>query len=184
LIFKIYQFAGNNAVQMSFSPEPQPTERNRMERNRQANGSDEMSVKLPDAGALMEAQRAATENAARMTNAACHYAMSVNKSWLELWDAHLDQYLELPKRFAHAQTDFLQQAFGHYQESMQKLGSVATKATQDVQSAVRETQGAAERVANELQSDARESGGGNRPKEAQKHSGEQHREGSYQPGGH
>jgi hypothetical protein len=91
-----------------------------MDRNRQTNGSEEMSVKLPDAGALMEAQRAATENASRIANAACHYAMSVNKSWLALWDTHLDQYLELPKRFVNAQTDLIEQVFSHYQESMQK----------------------------------------------------------------
>ena len=126
----------------------------------------------------MEAQRAATENASRIANAACHYAMSVNKSWLELWDTHLDQYLELPKRFVNAQTDLIEQVFSHYQESMQKLGSVATKATQDVQSAVRETQGAADRVANQLQSDAKEIGWGNHTKEAQNHSGEQHSEGA------
>jgi hypothetical protein len=155
-----------------------------MDRNRQTNGSDEVSVKLPDPGSLMEAQRAATENASRIANAACHYAVAVNKSWLELWDTHLDQYLELPKRLAHAQTDLIQRAFGHYQESMQKLGSVATKATQDVQSAVGETQGAADRVADQLQSDAKEIGWGNRPKEVQKHSGEQHREGAQQPAGH
>ena len=155
-----------------------------MDRNRQTNGSDEMSVQLPDAGALMEAQRAATENASRIANAACHYAISVNKNWLELWRVYLDQYLELPKRFAHAQTDFIREAFGHYQESMQKLGSVTTKATQDVQSEVRETQGAADRVANQLQSDAKEIGWGNRPKEAQKNSGEPHREGAQQAGGH
>ena len=76
-----------------------------MQRNRETNGADEMSVKLPDAGALMEAQRAATENATRMANAACHYAVSVNRAWLDLWDSRIDDYLELPKRFVNAQTD-------------------------------------------------------------------------------
>ncbi len=134
----------------------------------------------------MEAQRAATENASRMTNAACHYAMSVNRTWLDLWDSHLDDYLELPKRFLDAQTDLMEQAFDHYQESMRKLGSLATKATQDVQSAVHETQSAGERVAGQLQSDAKDAGWGNRPKEAQKHGGggEQHREGAQPQGAH
>ncbi len=154
-----------------------------MDRNWHTEGSDEMSAKLPDAGALMEAQRLATENASRFANAACHYAESLNKHWLEFWDTHLDQYVELRKSLAHAQNDFIQQAFGQYQESLQKLGSVATRATQDVQLATRETQGAADRVADQFQSDAKEMGWGNRSKEVQK-SGEQHREGSQQSGAH
>jgi len=155
-----------------------------MQRNRETNGADEMTAKLPDARAFLEAQRAATENATRMANAACHYALSINRSWLDLWDSRINDYLDFPKRFVNAQTELIEQAFGHYQESIQKLDSVATKATQDVQSAVRETQGAADRVANQLQSDAKDIGWRNRPKEAQKHSGEQHREGAQQPAGH
>ena len=51
-----------------------------------------------------EAQRAATENAARMANAACRYALSFNRGWLDLWDSYLDDYLDPPKRFVNAQT--------------------------------------------------------------------------------
>jgi len=64
----------------------------------------------------MEAQRAATENATRMTNAAYHYALSVNRAWIDLWDSRVDDYLELPKRFVDAQTDFIERAFDHDQE--------------------------------------------------------------------
>jgi len=145
-----------------------------MQRNRETNSTDEMSPKFPDAGALISVQRAATENATRMANAACHYALSVNHAWLELWDSNLDDYLELPKRFVNAQTDFIERAFDHYQESMQKLGSLATKATREAQSAAMETQAAAERSARQFQSDAKEMGG-NRPKENPMHGGGEHR---------
>ena len=94
-----------------------------MQRNRETNSADEMRAKLPDAGALISVQRAATENATRMANAACHYALSVNHAWLELWDSHLDDYLELPKRFVNAQTDLHRASFrslsGKYAETGQ-----------------------------------------------------------------
>jgi prefoldin subunit 5 len=57
--------------------------------------------------------------------------------------------VELPKRFVDAQTDFVKQAVDHYRESLQKLGDLATKATQHAQSAVKETQAAGERVARQ-----------------------------------
>jgi hypothetical protein len=109
-----------------------------MQKHREANGAEEVRVTLPNGGALMGARRAVTENATRIANAAIHYALSVNKAWIELWGNRLDEYLELPKRFVNAQTDFVEQAVDHYQESLQKLGDLTTKATQDAQSAVRE----------------------------------------------
>ncbi|MGB9164831.1 MAG: hypothetical protein WCC41_10315 [Rhodomicrobium sp.] len=66
-----------------------------------------------------------------MANAACHYALFLNRGWLDLWDSYLDVYLDAPKRFVNAQTACIEQAFDHYQESMQQLGSLATKATRD-----------------------------------------------------
>ena len=90
-----------------------------MERNRETNGAEEITAKLPDAGALMDAQRAATENATRIANAAGHYALSLNRAWLDLWDSHLNDYLEFPKRFVNVQTDLIEQTFDHYQESLQ-----------------------------------------------------------------
>ena len=98
----------------------------------------------------MEAQRAATENATRMANAAYHYALSVNRAWLDLWESRVDDYLELPKRLVNAQTDFIEQAFHHYREGMEKLGTLATKAMSDAQSAVRETEAAGERAARQF----------------------------------
>ena len=113
---------------------------------------------MPDAGTLLEFQRAATENATRMANAACHYALSLNRASLDLWGSRLDECLDLPKRFVKAQTDFIEQAFDHYQESMQQLGSLATKATRDAQSAVRETEAAGDRAAPRFQSETKEMG--------------------------
>ena len=49
-----------------------------------------------------------------MANAACHYALFLNRGWLDLWDSYLDVYLDAPKRFADAQTAFIEQAFHHY----------------------------------------------------------------------
>ncbi len=132
-----------------------------MQKHREANGAEEVRVTLPNGGALMEAQRAATENATRIANAACHYTLSVNKAWIELWGNRLNEYLELPKRFVNAQTDFVEQAVDHYQESLQKLGDLATKATQHAQSAVKETQAAGERVARQFQSELKDMGRGN-----------------------
>ena len=99
-----------------------------------------MTAKLSDAGMLLAAQRAATKNAARMANAACHYAVSLNRGWLNLWDSYLDDYLDPPKHFVNAQTAFIEQAFDHYQESVQQLGSLAAKATRNAQSAVNATE--------------------------------------------
>ncbi len=156
-----------------------------MQKNRETYGSDEVSATMPNAGALVEAQRAAAENATRIANAACHYALSVNRAWIDLWESRLDDYLELPKRFMNAQTEFMEQAFDHYQESIQKLGSLTTKASHDAQTAVRETQAAGERVARQFQSDAKETGWGNRPKENPMQGGAEHRrDGEQQPGAH
>lgn len=142
-----------------------------MQRNRETNGSDGME--LPGASAMLEAQRAATENATRMANAALHYALSINQTWLDLWGSRLDEYLDLPKRFVDAQTDFVEHAFDHYQESMQKLSSLAAKATHDAESTLRETQSAAERAGRQLQSEEKETGWGSRPRE---NSGEERRD--------
>ncbi len=153
-----------------------------MQRNRETNGSDGMQ--LPGASALIDAQRAATENATRMANAAFRYALSINRAWLDLWDSRVDEYLELPKRFAHAQTDFIEHAFDHYQESMQKLSSLAAKASDDVETTFRETQSAGERVGRQLQSEAKEMGWGNRPKENPMHNTSEERREPAQHGAH
>ena len=132
-----------------------------MQKHREANGAEEVRATLPNGGALMGAQRAAAENATRIANAACHYALFVNKAWVELCGDRLNAYLELPKRFVNAQSDFVEQAVDHYQESLQKLGDLATKATQHAQSAVKETQAAGERVARQFQSDFKNMAQGN-----------------------
>jgi hypothetical protein len=160
-----------------------------MQQKRETHGTDEVSVKLPDAGMVMQAQRAATENASKMANAACHYAISINRAWLDLWDSRLNAYLDLPKRFVDAQADFLEHAFDHYQESMQKMGGLASKVSQEAETAVRETQEASDRAAQKFQSEMKETGWGARPKESAKHSGqapggEERREPGQQHGAH
>ncbi len=153
-----------------------------MQWNRETNGSDGMQ--LPGAKAMLDAQRAATENATRMANAAFHYAVSINRTWLDLWDSRLDEYLGLPKQFVNAQADFIEQAFDHYQESMQKLSSLAAKATYDAESTVREAQSAGEQMGRQLQSEAKEMAWGNRPKENPMNSGTEERREPSQHGSH
>ena len=153
-----------------------------MQRNWEANGSDGMQ--LPGASAVIEAQRAATENATRMASATCHYALSINRAWLDLWDSRLNEYLELPKRLLDVQTDFVEHAFDHYQESMQKLSSLAAKATDDTESAVRETQASGERVARQIQAEAKDVARSNRPKENPMHDGSEERREPSQHGAH
>ncbi len=153
-----------------------------MQWNRETNGSDGMQ--LPGAKAMLDAQRAATENATRMANAAFHYAVSVNRTWLDLWDNRLDEYFDLPKQFVDVQTEFIEHAFDHYQESMQKLSGLAAKATHDAESTVRETQSAGEQMGRQLQSEAKEMAWGNRPKENPMNSGAEERREPSQHGSH
>ena len=125
-----------------------------------------MGAQIPDAGVLMENQRAVAENAARMASTACHYSMSMNRAWLEFWSRHLAQYTELPKRFADAQTDFMQRALGHYQESLQQLGGLAEEAGEEIEETVRETGQAGERAGRRLVEEAKETGNAGKPKES------------------
>src|SRR5208337_2881762 len=111
-----------------------------MASNREPFSLNGMSGQIPDAGVLLDAQRAAAENAARMAGTACHYAMSVNRAWLNFWSNHLTQYTEIPKRFADAQTDFVERAFDHYQESIKQLSGLAKQAQAEVEEVIRETE--------------------------------------------
>ncbi len=154
-----------------------------MQKERETNGLDGMGAKLPDAGMFLEAQRVAAENASRMANAACQYAMSLNRTWLDLWDSRLSEYMELPKRWAEAQADFVEQALDHYQESMQRFGGIAMQAKDEAESAIKETEAAGERTAREFQAEAKDMARGSRPKEnPMKNAGE--REPEHQLGAH
>jgi hypothetical protein len=137
-----------------------------MARNREIWGLNGIGAQIPDAGVLLDAQRAAAENAARVASSACHYTMSLNRAWLEFWSKHLTQYTELPKRFAEAQTDFMERAFGHYQESMQQLSEMAEEAGEEFQEAVQETGKVSERATQRFLDEARDAGKAGRPKEA------------------
>ncbi len=134
-----------------------------MASNREIPGLDGTGAKLPDAGVLIDVQRAAAENASKVANAAWHYAFSINRAWIDLWDSRLPNYLELPKRFALVQSDFFEQAFDHYQESVQKLGGIARQAANTVKEetelAIRDTQSAGERAAHQFQSETTDGGG-------------------------
>ena len=137
-----------------------------MARKQEIFGFNGMGAQIPDAGVLMDNQRAVAENAARMASTACHYSMSMNRAWLEFWSRHLAQYTELPKRFADAQTDFMQRALGHYQESLQQLGGLAEKAGEQIEETMRETGQAGERAGRRVLEEAKEMGNAGKPKES------------------
>ncbi len=137
-----------------------------MARNRENLGFNGIGAQIPDTGVLLDAQRAAAENAARMASTACHYTMAVNRAWLEFWSKHLTQYTELPKRFADAQTDFMERAFGHYQESIQQLSGLAEEAGEQIEETVREAEKTGERAAGRFLEEAKEMGQVSRPKES------------------
>ena len=137
-----------------------------MARNREIFGFKGIGAQIPDAGVLLDAQRTAAENAARMASTACHYTMSMNRAWLEFWSRHLTQYTELPKRFADAQSDFMQRAFGHYQDSIQQLSGVAEEAGEEIEEALAENEKAGERVTASFLEETKEMGKAARPKES------------------
>jgi Phasin protein len=113
-----------------------------------------VAAQIPNAGVLLEAQRAAAENAAKIAGATCHYAMSWNRAWLNFWSNHLSQYTELPRRFADVQTDFMEQAFDHYQRSIQELGVLASQMQHEAEDTIRATQDLGKQAAQELRPEA------------------------------
>jgi hypothetical protein len=126
-----------------------------MEKNQQTNSSNMMGVTLPGPGILMETQRAAAENSARMANVACHYATSVNRAWYDLWNNRLTQFIELSKRLADAQTNFIERGFDDYQESIQQLGGITTKATGEARAAMQHAASKGEEFADQVRSSAK-----------------------------
>ena len=146
-----------------------------------------LNAGLPEAGKILDAQRAAAGNVAHMASTACHYAVSMNRAWLGLWNNQLTQYMEIPERLTDAQTDFIEQAFDHYQESVHQLSGIARQAQEQTQGAMRqaqetgegtmrETQETGERAVQQFSDEARERAKGARPaKEGRPQSGaEQH----------
>ncbi|MGO9459345.1 MAG: phasin family protein [Rhodomicrobium sp.] len=147
--------------------------------NRELFGLNGMSGQIPDAGVILDAQRAAAENAARMAGTTCHYAMAVNRAWLNFWSNHLTQYTEIPKRLADAQSDFVERAFDHYQESIQQLSGMAREVQEEVQEVIRETEETGKRAAKPLRAEAKDFAKGSRPKESRPPSAGEHRRGAH-----
>ncbi len=136
-----------------------------MARNREAFGLNGIAAQMPNAGALLQAQRTAAENAVRMAGATCHYAMSWNRAWMNIWSHHLEQYSQLPRRLADAQTSFVEEAFDRYQESIQELGGLAAELQEDAEGVMRETRDAGEHAIEEFRGEARDMAVGPRLKE-------------------
>ena len=148
-----------------------------MARKQENFGLGGTGAQIPAAGVLMDNQRAMAENAARMASTACHYSMSMNRAWLEFWSRHLAQYTELPKRFADAQTDFMQLALGHYQESLRQLGGLAEEAGEQIEETMRETGQAGARAGRRVLEEAKEMGNAGKPKEGRPSRSSEERQG-------
>ena len=103
----------------------------------------------------------------------------MNRAWMNFWSNHLTQYTEIPKRFADAQTDFVKQAFDHYQESIQELSGMAKQVQEEVQEVIRETEETGERAAQQLRAEAKDFAKGARPKEARPQSDAGHQRGAH-----
>src|SRR5262249_10905477 len=119
----------------------------------------------------------------RMASAAWHYAMSMNRAWLELWSNRLSEYTELPKRLLDVQTGFMEHAFDHYRESLQQLGGLASQAQHEAEGMMRGFEEAGERAGQELRQDAKDAAKGGRPKEFRPQSASQNQR-EHQRGSH
>ncbi len=129
-----------------------------MARTREGLRWNETGAQLPDGGVLLEAQMAAAENATRMAGAAYHYAMSMNRAWLNLWNNRLVQYTELPKRLACAQIDFMEKAFDQYRDSIHQLEGMATQATNETGGALAKTVQATSEIVPPLRPQPKDAG--------------------------
>jgi hypothetical protein len=127
-----------------------------MARQQETFGSN--AIQMLDPGRIMEAQRAAAENAARVTSTAMRYAMSMNQAWLNLMNNQLTHYFRMPERLAETQRDFIEQAFDQYQESMEQMSGLAMKVQEEAGDAMRETQAAAENTGRTFAGEAKEMG--------------------------
>ncbi len=82
----------------------------------------------------------------------------------------------------------MEHAFDHYQEGLKKIGGLASKVSQEAETAVRETQEASGRAAEKFQSEMKETGWGARPKDSSAHGGQTRGGGEErqdrQPGAH
>ncbi|SRR5579883_317015 len=107
-----------------------------MPRNVRASG---LTVQAPNPGAIMQAQLEAAENATRIAGAACNYAVSVNRAWLELWTNSITQFTHLPRRLADMQRELVEEAIGDFQESMQQFGEFAVQASEEAEDTVRQS---------------------------------------------
>jgi hypothetical protein len=86
---------------------------------------------LPDAGKILQAQTAAKQNATRTALQSCRFLLSMKRVMLDLWSGRLDV------------------ALGRYGEAEQETSSVAVKAQQEAQGAVKEAGAAIEGAAND-----------------------------------
>jgi len=134
-----------------------------MARTRESLRWNETGAQLSDGGVLLEAQMAAAENATRMAGAAYHYAMSMNRAWLNLWNNRLVQYTELPKRLADAQIDFMEKAFDQYRDSIHQLEGMATQATNETGDALAETVQATSEIVRPLRPQPKDARKAQRP---------------------
>ncbi len=113
-----------------------------------------------DASRVFEMQRSAAENASHMASTLWQYSISMNRAWLRLWNNQLSHYTEMPERLAEAQSNFVEQAFDHYRDSIQQMSGqisgFAAQAQVEAQEMVKKTQAAGEEAVDRFRSESEE----------------------------
>jgi hypothetical protein len=117
-----------------------------MSRNQKAHG---LALPLPNVGAALQAPFEAAEHATRMAGEACTFAMSMNRTWLELWTHQLLQMFELPKRFAETQRDLMKETFDDLEESVHELSDLATRAKAEAEHSMKASAAKTEELVQE-----------------------------------
>ncbi len=129
-----------------------------MARNQEVFGSS--GTQMFDVSRVFEMQRSAAENASHMAGTLWHYSLSMNRAWLKLWNNQLSHYTGMPERLAEAQSNFVEQAFDHYRESIQQMSGqmsgFAAQAQVEAQEIVKKTQAAGEEAMDRFRSESEE----------------------------
>jgi len=103
-----------------------------------------------NAARLMHTQNVAVQNATRMTGQVCHYAMSVNRAWFNLWSTMLMDYAALPRRITSAQVDFMGDVLKGFEETGQEMGGLVLHAEEEAEEAMQDTAEDAGRTIDEV----------------------------------
>jgi hypothetical protein len=136
-----------------------------MPRNQNPNMNGQ-GIGLPNAGAILEVQFNAAESASRMAGEACNYAISMNRTWLNLWSNQFAHITAMPKRIADIQRDSFEETLDELQQSMQELGRLTSRARDEAEASIRETAKQGDQMVQQPRSQSEESATSVRPRAA------------------